>query len=1523
VKRLLLVVGLLAVIAWTGTGSRPAAQEANRSARRPRIWAVVVGIDRYVDPAIPDGRANVKNAGQLLQWFFEVGGLERGQALLLADLGSRQPGPVDDPRPNILPTRANLTWVFERWLPSRAKEGDLVVVYYAGRVGTVAVPGAGAPAAPVPVRTEHYLLPNDANRGDVAATGWSLDRALDRLVRDLRGRCQIVCLLAASSAGVPGPAGSRPAGAAGAARSTGREWLGRLARWPGVSAWLASDRPVVNVATDDPASLFTRGLVRGLGKTARKQNLAACLQTLQRDPALKRQGFQTLGGIPPRTTLWPDVFAATSRAKAPEVLLQLGHADKVTAAIASADGQHAITASMDSTIRVWSLKDRSLERVLTGHEVGATALAMSPDGRWLVSGGGRPSSGVLVHDAENDYRQVVQEQPHRQAVAQVVMLPDGRHFVSVDLGARNFVWDTSKAPPEPRHWLDRYDERNEKPIETVDCLEVAVGGDDERGKVAALCGDRAVRIFSASGAGPATVKRWAEQPATIAVDPQARWLAAGFEDGRVVLLDLASGGESTLKAGAGAVARLAFSADGMLAVGHAGGLGLYRVQAGPLRAEPCGPALADEAPATLVFSNDGGTLAAAARDTGRVRVWRIEGNEARPLGAAGEAEAGASALALAGDGRGLVIGEFKGSIQWRPLDQGPEERVWTVPPNRGKVQHLSVSPGRRLTLVINDLGHAQLLDLKERTCRKLPGTWTSGVFAAADNQLVLTEAADAERPGRVVRVRLEDDRTIVDSTFFEPVPGVRAGEMPALVAATISPDGARVACAADPAQDPLVCVWDTKTGRLTHWIADPTLADPVRCLSFSSDARYLLTGGDAAAASLWDLGAGQGALTKPAATFAEPDARNITACLIRPGAVRQVVTGHRNGLVRLWNWQVGKAEAVGPPLVLAEGMFSSEVKALAFVSVGSSQYLTAAGDGTLLWVARMDEPRPRTITNLGRRPHHHEQVNTLVAWPAVAGAGAGGNGAAAPTFLSGSDDTTVKLWQIKGASLSLLGTFSTAAGRRAGPAPKPAPGVAEDVDWVLFTPDGHFDASPRGRELVRFRLGGSARAMEQFDETPLYTFDLGERLVSATPAAQVAGLVEPPPLAIESAPRADATRPDAEVTVSLGSPALRDVRLYQNNVPIASGLETAGAGGAKVSVPVRLVKGTNQFYAMATAPAGEGSFDSRSPEVVLPYEGPMDPGLLHVVALGVSDYQRRRLKFADHDAERLSEVLHERGLRDQGKGGMRIVRTNSDVTTEGVTKAFTQVARAVKGRPQDTVVVFLAGHTGVMASDQFCLLLPSYPFAPEAPPRSPTRSAVVAREGGKTTGPVRSRDVMPYAVIEANLMRLDALNRLVIVDACQAESIFDDAQVKQIRRWMEIKSRRIRTSYLMAARRGEPALEVEGLRHGIFTYALLRGMGGGAIERQLEPREVTQLKLPENADFDHDGVITTGELEGYAKSSLPAIARLYPALMTRSRNEIASRNPQTPPLAAGELEQDLRMQSANVSFPLVPLAAKP
>jgi uncharacterized caspase-like protein len=347
-------------------------------------------------------------------------------------------------------------------------------------------------------------------------------------------------------------------------------------------------------------------------------------------------------------------------------------------------------------------------------------------------------------------------------------------------------------------------------------------------------------------------------------------------------------------------------------------------------------------------------------------------------------------------------------------------------------------------------------------------------------------------------------------------------------------------------------------------------------------------------------------------------------------------------------------------------------------------------------------------------------------------------------------------------------------------------------------------------------------------------------------------------------------------------------------------------------VRVHLIKGPNRFYAMASR---EGAIDSRSDDVEITYDGPMEPGRLHVVALGVGDYRARRLGYAVRDAEQLSEVLHNRGLDGAGQEGIRRVLPDSEVSEERVGQAFEDVARQVEDRPQDTVVVFLAGHTGVFDDRQFCLLLPSFPFAAGQPEQALARDALPTQVAGQ---PIRQDQVLPYSVIAANLMRLHAVNRLVIVDACQAEAILEDPRVTDIQKWMEIGSRRARTSYLMAARRGEPALEVDPLRHGLFTYTLLCGMG--AIDFEREPEEVATLNLPRNADFNGDGVLSTDDLELYAEQTLPGLAKLFPRLVTRQETELPVGRPRTSPAI---LEQRPRLQTVNYSFPLVPVAKRP
>src|SRR5207253_9978203 len=138
---------------------------------------------------------------------------------------------------------------------------------------------------------------------------------------------------------------------------------------------------------------------------------------------------------------------------------------------------------------------------------------------------------------------------------------------------------------------------------------------------------------------------------------------------------------------------------------------------------------------------------------------------------------------------------------------------------------------------------------------------------------------------------------------------------------------------------------------------------------------------------------------------------------------------------------------------------------------------------------------------------------------------------------------------------------------------------------------------------------------------------------------------------------------------------------------------------------------------------------------------------------------------------------------------------------------------------------FLAGHTDIRRDihrqDQFCLLLPSFPFAEDEP-------VVVAMRGPGRKDPAAPPDdprtVLPYVALYRMIARMSALNRLVIIDACQAEAIFTDPRVQRIQEKIDDGAHRARTSYILAARLGEPANEVQALEHGLLTYLLLRGM---------------------------------------------------------------------------------------------------
>src|SRR5262245_41416684 len=163
--------GFLWTMSWlclfSGFAAAQSPSPSATPARPPEVWAIIIGVGNYLNPGIPDSPTAVRDAGSVRQWIQRAGWDERNQ-LLLRDFGSSDPGEPDSPAPQILPLRRNLDWAVQKWLLGRAKPGDLVVFYFAGRTRAVVKP-QGPQLDP---RVDTYLLPIDAAETP-ELTGWS------------------------------------------------------------------------------------------------------------------------------------------------------------------------------------------------------------------------------------------------------------------------------------------------------------------------------------------------------------------------------------------------------------------------------------------------------------------------------------------------------------------------------------------------------------------------------------------------------------------------------------------------------------------------------------------------------------------------------------------------------------------------------------------------------------------------------------------------------------------------------------------------------------------------------------------------------------------------------------------------------------------------------------------------------------------------------------------------------------------------------------------------------------------------------------------------------------------------------------------------------------------------------------------------------------------------------------------------------------------------------------------------------
>jgi WD40 repeat protein/serine/threonine protein kinase len=126
----------------------------------------------------------------------------------------------------------------------------------------------------------------------------------------------------------------------------------------------------------------------------------------------------------------------------------VGHEGAIRNVCWMADGRHAITSSDDHDLRLWDLRDGECLQVYKGHTSSVWALSLTPDERFLVSGGGMFDHTVRIWDLTNgDCLRVLQG--HTDTVCDLAVSPDGRFIVS---GSSPFMSAQASESPTLRMW---------------------------------------------------------------------------------------------------------------------------------------------------------------------------------------------------------------------------------------------------------------------------------------------------------------------------------------------------------------------------------------------------------------------------------------------------------------------------------------------------------------------------------------------------------------------------------------------------------------------------------------------------------------------------------------------------------------------------------------------------------------------------------------------------------------------------------------------------------------------------------------------------------------------------------------------------------------------------------------------------------------------------------------------------------------------------------------------------------------
>ena len=177
-------------------------------------------------------------------------------------------------------------------------------------------------------------------------------------------------------------------------------------------------------------------------KARANANALLALQTSKTDPAaatrLAAMNYQL---YPEAETSWgmfdEVLYQQPNQAKALHTFGRK-HSAPVTSVAISPDGRYLITGSEDHTAKLWDIASGEELRSFAGHSDRIYSVAVSPDGRSLITGSKDKTAKLWEIESGKEVRSFA---GHSDAVSSVAVSPDGRYLISGSWDKTAKLWD--------------------------------------------------------------------------------------------------------------------------------------------------------------------------------------------------------------------------------------------------------------------------------------------------------------------------------------------------------------------------------------------------------------------------------------------------------------------------------------------------------------------------------------------------------------------------------------------------------------------------------------------------------------------------------------------------------------------------------------------------------------------------------------------------------------------------------------------------------------------------------------------------------------------------------------------------------------------------------------------------------------------------------------------------------------------------------------------------------------------------